>query len=208
MERASGGKWNEYLSTYAEMSVPVDQAKVGQVLQKALGDSLEGNKVTPRVFTNALAKPQQTLKTAKVLKKTLGEVLDEGQMKNLGGLKDDLSRAAEYQRLANAGSSVGKAAMAGDSAQLVNPLIREIMVANAVLKNLGQKNQARVMKELKVLFKRDPDEGYKLLADLMDGGEASNGWISNFIESATSRPLTKPIVAAGASAMGSAMGGQ
>jgi len=174
MEQASGGKWKDYLSTYAEMSVPVDQAKVCKVLKKALGDSLQENKVTPKIFTNALDDSKRTLKTAKVLKKTLGDVLDEGQMKSLGSLKADLGRAAEYQRLANAGSSVGKTAMDQDSLQLVNPLIREIMVANAGLKKLSERNQARVMKELGILFKRDPDQGYR--------EKGATKWVTDYAE--------------------------
>lgn len=198
IEKAAGGGWKDYLATYTKLSKPVDQAKVGRVLQQALGDSLDDVKIKPRVFTNALDDAKGTLKKAKVLGKTLDDVLDEGQIDQVGRLRADLTRSAEYERLYGLGSSVGRDAMGTNEFQLANPLIREIMVTNAALKKLSERQQGKVMAELGRLFKRDPEMGFKLLADAIEGGVEANSFITKLgIDAATAAARPAAGVASG-----------
>ena len=198
IEKAAGGGWKDYLKTYNLLSKPVDQAKVGRVFQKALGDSLDDVKIKPRVFTNALDDAKGTLKKAKVLGKTLDDVLDEGQIDKLGRLRADVTRSAEYERLYGLGSHTGRDAMGANEFQLANPLIREIMVTNAALRKLSENQQGKVMAELGRLFKRDPEMGFKLLADAIEGGVEANSFITQLgINAATAAARPAAGVASG-----------
>jgi hypothetical protein len=198
IEKAAGGGWKDYLATYNALSKPVDQARIGRVLQKALGDSLEDSKITPRTFTNALDDQRGTLRKAKVLGKTLDDTLNESQIDKLGRLRADVTRSAEYQKMAADGSAVGKEAMGEKQLALVNPLIREIMVTNAVLKKLSQRQQDKVIEQMGIMFKRDPDTGFKLLAGAIEGGSLATSKLTQFgmdVAKAVARPA--PGVAAG-----------
>jgi hypothetical protein len=127
IEAAGGAGWKDYLSTYRDMSKPINQMQVGQELEKSLTTGL-GTAERPAAFANALRNAPQTLKraTGQPRYETLDEVLDPSQTKAVGNVLEDLKRTSLHEQLSKAGTEkardlVGQISPALPAAGMFNP---------------------------------------------------------------------------------------
>lgn len=127
IEAAGGTGWKDYLSTYRDMSKPINQMQVGQQLEKSLTTGL-GTTERPAAFAQALREAPQTLKraTGSPRYSSLEEVLEPQQMQGVTNVLDDLKRAALHEQLAKAGTEkardlVGQISPALPQAGMFNP---------------------------------------------------------------------------------------
>ena len=164
IEDASGGGWKNYLQTYEVLSRPVNRAQVGQTLSRTL---TRGNKERGSTFLSALDDEAGLLKKSGVRGSSLDEVLGP-QTQDLRRVQADLLRGQRTDEMAKRASAVGREAMGGDTPQLANALWREIMITNAVLRRLGEGQQETVKQELGRIFQRDPQMGFRVLADTIE----------------------------------------
>ena len=167
IDKAAGGGWKAYLKAYEKLSRGVEQGKVAGVLKETFTDPLTPNLVNPRALAKALEAQEDTLARAGVSgnKRNLDEVMNPDQMRTLGAVREDIARTGEFERLATAGRPTGREAMEQETVQGPNALIREIMIANNILRRLSENKQAAVQEEIIKLFKRDPELGYAALAE-------------------------------------------
>ena len=198
-DEATGGGWTTYLRTYQSLSQPVNQGAVGRVLQKSFTDAVDPEKIQPRVLMNALGDEKKVLDDAGIkVGNKLEDVMTPDQMRQIDALRADLARAEKTQNLAAQGRPARDAATEVPEMQLTNPLMREIMIANAVLRKLSQGKKDEVQTALVDLFKRDPDKGYAAMADALEKAtDAQRPQIYQLIESAakTAGELATPVTA-------------
>lgn len=167
IEKAAGGGWKRYLKEYERLSEPVNQAEIGKVLKKAFANSLSEGRVRPQVLTNALDDAKGLMRKSGVRKGL--DVLNPEQKAQVSALQGDLARADNVAQMAKAGRVVGPAALTKDyTAQLANPLMREIMVTNAILRSVGKGKRRQVEKEIGQMFQRDPDGTFNALAKAIE----------------------------------------
>lgn len=93
IEAAGGTGWKEYLSTYAQMSKPIEQMKVGQTLESQL-DPAMGTRQRATRYAEALRK---------MGKEGELDVMRPEQMETFRNVGQDLSRDLERRNLAQAG---------------------------------------------------------------------------------------------------------
>ncbi len=144
----------EARDTYAKMSEPINQMKVGQYLEKKLVPALgeDTAALRSRGYAGALDEAPSTIKKATTGDsrfQTLEQVFksDPDALKALQSVRDDLARQAKYERLAKGSVGfdvdVGKAtqALAGETL-LPNLINRITSVSNDIWRRLrGKINQ-------------------------------------------------------------------
>lgn len=173
IEEAAGGGWKAYVKTYSRLSRHVDQANLGDEIIKRGVPALAGQKLKAEIIAGSFSKDgvpnPELLKAAGLIKNPL----NPKQTKDMVSTLRDFDRTAIYKDQAVAGlPSLGKATNPGDTA-LPNALVREIMMINATTKRLSDASIERLETELPKLFARDPQTGFKVLADLIDGSNPS-----------------------------------
>lgn len=176
IDSAAGGGWRQYLKAYQEMSLPVEQGEIGMTLAGAFRGVVDPADVNPGAFASAVDDAETTLRKSGVGggARELGDVLNETQMGIVSAIRADLTRAAKTRSQASAGSRSKNEAFAhpGD-VTMVNPLMREIMVTNAVLRSLSKGKQAETEKVIVELFQRDPDLAFTALADALEAADTA-----------------------------------
>jgi hypothetical protein len=187
IDTAAGGGWKKYLKAYEKLSRPVDQGRVGKVLKNAYTNALSEGRVAPARLAKAVEEAEGTLRKSGVRASELKDVLNPDQLGGLTQVRADLTRADEFAQLASAGAKSSSPALPkSDSLQLANPLLREIMVANYILKGLSEKQAANVAQEMKILFKRDPELGYAALAEaIKKASPKDKSWLRKLGEKLT-----------------------
>jgi hypothetical protein len=163
IDDAAGGGWKEYLKAYSKLSRPVNQGKLGKELKKSYTSALSEGRVSPARLTQAVEEAEATLRKSGVRASELGDVLNPKQMEKIGNLRDDLTRADEFQQLAQAGSKGGSLPVHADRAQIGNALVREITLFNNAARWASEAQQAKVAQRITQLFQRDPETGYAAL---------------------------------------------
>lgn len=132
IEKAGGVRWGEYLKNYTEYSEQINRMEIGQELAKKLRTSI-GDTERAGSFALAVQNAADTIKRASgSTKQTLGDVLDESQIKAINSVTADL------QRNAKAGRLMGKANLGGldpsSTVELPSLLNRTAMVGNFLLR--------------------------------------------------------------------------
>lgn len=166
------GGWKNYLDTYKEMSIPVNKGDVASVLVKSNTDVRVNPSVDTGVsekFIDALKTPERTLKEANVLAKDFNEVFGD-DFPIVENLIVDLERSGLQRSLAALGKRAPEDVTTEKKIQLANPLIREIMLINAMFSVMSKQRQAAMTQELGRLFTRDPQLGYTALAKALKDG--------------------------------------
>jgi len=107
---AAGGKgWKDYLSTYAQQSLPIDRMRAGQFLENKLVPALndQGANAAQRgaVYAQALRDAPGTLKTSTGATRysDLAQVLSPQQMQATQGVGKSLGRQEIYEQLSTQG---------------------------------------------------------------------------------------------------------
>jgi hypothetical protein len=95
-------EYGQARETFAQMSRPINQMEVGQLIQSRAVNPLTGA-VQPAAFARALDDRTAQQATGRA-NATLAGVMDPQQMQTLGAVRDDLARAVAAQ---NAGRGVG-----------------------------------------------------------------------------------------------------
>lgn len=165
---AAGGGWKEYLKAYSKLSRPVNQGKLGKELKKSYTSALSEGRVSPARLTQAVEEAKATLRKSGVRASELGDVLNPKQLGKVDNLRADLTRADEFQQLAQAGSKGGPAVTQADTVQIGNALIREITVFNNLSRWASESQQKVVAQRITKLFQRDPQTGYAALAQALE----------------------------------------
>jgi hypothetical protein len=153
-------KYGEARTTFADMSEPVNQMKVGQVLEDKLAPALSDEaKQTANVFANA------TRDASKVIHRATGgprfqelkDVLTTEQLRAVESVQDDLARNMRYEELARKGAGTGPNAMDIATTNLKREggpipamLNRGVMVANAIIARVQGKIDKKLAIEMAV----------------------------------------------------------
>lgn len=145
-------------------SIPINKMAVGKQLKDALSDSL--GKQTPAAFAKAMKDSAKTLKRATGFSrfKKLTDVLDEEDVKELAKIKHELSVNAKKSRMAKESMSVVNTIDGSVELQLPHILSRPVVIANHILKIIGQ-DKTPQYKRLLVDLIEHPDrflEAYRL----------------------------------------------
>jgi hypothetical protein len=159
--------WRDYVETYAEKSVPVNQAAIFEELGKVTKTDNIPGAFNTGAFSRAVGR--DATKTAdnagaRLPEGGLEELLTPEQHAVIKNIDADISLSNEAK--INAGYStetlegVGKV----EPLKLGNALIREIMIANAAGKIASNRATEGVITRLTELFKRDPEKGFAALA--------------------------------------------
>lgn len=131
IEAAGGTGWKNYLSTYADMSKPINQMAIGQDLEKKLVPALSDEaKQRASVYANALREAPQTIKraTGQPRYDDLSQIMEPGQMATLGNVQKDLARDALTKQLASKGmeaarTRIGEAVPEAPPTGMFSPII-------------------------------------------------------------------------------------
>lgn len=179
------GGWKNYLDTFKELSIPVNKGDVASVLKKsntntAVNPSVD--KGNPEALITALKTPERTLQQAKVLAQDFKQIFGD-DLPILENLTADLERSGLQKSLAAQGRRAAEDVTTEKKIQLANPLIREIMLLNAMFSAMTKQRQADMTQELGKLFTRDPQLGYKALAKaLRDGAPRGSTRAGRYLE--------------------------
>jgi hypothetical protein len=137
---------------FARESVPIDQMRVGQLLEQKLVTPLEASQ-RPAAFAQGMRDAEGTVRRAiGGPQKGLEDVLNQQQMRSLGGVQSDLQRAAEYKRLAGEGTGEARNLLGQAFAPVEPPgmLHRGVMIARAVLERIEGKATEKTLQQLAV----------------------------------------------------------
>ena len=158
IDKAAGGGWNKYITTYEDLSKKIDQSRILQYLSNKLESPVEGVSQRATVFNNAIREAPQTIKKATGFGgyDNLEQVLTPQQLSSVKAVENSLNIKREAASLASAGSErIGKQInTAKEPITIPNFLSRPIMVFHAVMDRLqsgaGEKslqNVAEVMQD-------------------------------------------------------------
>ena len=145
--------------TFRDLSKDPNQMQVGQVLEEALRSPL-GTKERSTVFANALANAPRTIKkaTGQAVTDDLGKVLTPENMQKVNAVKADLARYDQYRNLARQSSAGGADTIPGNvEASLPNILSRPAMIANFVMKKIGESAEDKIAKEAAQRYLNNPE---------------------------------------------------
>ena len=148
IESAGGSGWKKYLSKYAEMSKPIDEMKVGQILSDKLASPLEESE-RAAAFATAVKNAPATLKTSTGSSRydDLGQVLSPENTASVNAVLEDLKRKAATDALAKGTNLPGGSALKeGSNLKLPNLLSRPAMIANYLLKTVGEGADVKINK--------------------------------------------------------------
>jgi hypothetical protein len=166
IEAGGGAGWRTYLQTYKDMSKPIDQMKVGKIIQEALTSSL-GEAQRPRVFATAVRNAPQTMKkaTGQSRYEKLSDVLTPKQEGAVQNVMSDLERNALFNRQAGEGrAAAGKFVSAAANPEGTKPrlLSRAASIIGNIVDRVEGKATKRTMAALSDLM-ADP----KRMAEVM-----------------------------------------
>jgi hypothetical protein len=173
IEKAGGTGWKNYLKQYAEMSVPVNQARVLQAMQAELAKPGGGERVGP--FLNVLGKGEEAL-----LKRStgfprygdIGQVLSPQQIGTVQNIAGQLERDIAQTELAQAGRPLVNRILREQELPGVGPglIERKISATNWLLRQLEGKGGEKVNRELARLMQ---PENMPELIDVMKAAKPS-----------------------------------
>ena len=127
-------------SEFAKASVPINQMQVGQALEAKLVPPL-GNTERAASFAQAVRDAPGTIKRSTGFNRydDLGKILSPDQMNVVNALTEDLSRKAQYEKLAQGTNLTGATGITEgvQGVHLPNLLSRPAMIANFIMKKLG-----------------------------------------------------------------------
>ncbi len=144
-------------------SVPINRMKVGQELKKSLIDATEQEKARP--FVNALREAPRTVKRATGFtgNNTLENISSRAEMETFYKIRDELLTDESMSRLAKGVDGVLSDISTQSKPQLPNALVREIMIANHLLKRLAHKDYGADYQRMMLDLQKNP----KLLAKVL-----------------------------------------
>ena len=158
-------QYDQARDIYRDLSIPIDQMKVGQLLEQKLTAPLEG-KERAAAFANALRDAPATLKkaTGQKLNKELADILSAEDVQKLQGVRGELADVAKAQALGSKGTQAARK-LTGilDPQQLPGTLNRAVLVTNNILKRTGSIRKEATMDEVSRLF-QDPQSMRRLLS--------------------------------------------
>lgn len=155
IESAGGVRWKDYLKNYADYSEKINRAEIGTYLQDKLRTAI-GDKERAGVFALAVQEAANTVKKATGAPRygTLGEVLNESQLKAVNSVLADLQRAARSGRLQGKASVGGvEAADTPDLPQLLN---RVAAIGNFLVKGIKGNAEKEIRARAAELFLDTP----------------------------------------------------
>lgn len=144
--------------TFRRMSQDPNQMQVGQVLEDALRSPL-GTKERSTVFANAVNNAPNTIKKATGQRVTddLSKILTPQNEQKVKAVMDDLTRVGQYRNLAKQSSAGGSDAIPGNvEVALPNILSRPAMIANFMMKKIGESAEEKITKEAARRYLDDP----------------------------------------------------
>lgn len=171
IESAGGKGWKNYLSTYSEMSRPINQMQIGQFLENKLVPALndQGASASQRgaAYAQALRDAPGTLKTSTGSSRynDIAEVLTGQQMGAVRGVGESLGRSASYEQLARQGmpaarEMVGQVVPVAPAMGMFNP---KYSVLKSISNRLAGKAEGKSLDRLAELM-QDPQK----LGELMN----------------------------------------
>ena len=160
IEGAGGSGWKNYLKTYAEKSIPINQQQIGQELLSRLQPALAGQPNQRGVmFANALKDSANTVQRAGVPRfQNVEDALTPQNMAQVNAVKSDLSRAADYARLGGAeGTAAAANAIKVELPKIPTPgiLNTKITLARSILNHFTGHATARSLAQAAEIM-RDP----------------------------------------------------
>lgn len=136
---------------YKEGSKPINIMQVGQYLEGKLKPALATSTgERAGVFAGAVKEAPTTIKraTGQTRFDKLGDILEPDQVKVIEGIRNDLTREAEFTKQAQAGGKAGEVFPATEVARLPNLMSRIASVANTIMTKLQGKIDKKLALEL------------------------------------------------------------
>lgn len=155
---------------FKELSVPVNRAQVASGLESRLASNLSGSDDSvinqqAAQFSGALSNERKLIKDATGFARgRLDKIFSPDEISTLKGISQELKNNAEFNRLAQMGNSEARQILGTLGPEpLANPLMRVIMVVNALIKKSGRLQTGQALKRMGEVF-QNPDE----LADILE----------------------------------------
>lgn len=151
IEKSGGVQWSDYLKNYTTYSEQLNRIEIGNFLAKKLRSSI-GDTERAGAFAQAVENAASTIKRASGASRyqTLGEVLNESQLKAVNSVVADL------QRNAKAGRLMGKARLGdeagGEIQELPNLLNRTAAIGNFLLRAVKKNAVDQINEKAAELF--------------------------------------------------------
>lgn len=156
IEKAGGVKWKDYLKNYANYSEKINQIQIGQLLSEKLQTPL-GDAERAGAFALAVQNAASTIKkaTGAPRYKTIGEALNESQLKAVNSVTADLQRNAKAGKLK--GIANIKNMETGETPDVPSLLNRTAMLGNFILR-AAKKNAFQEMNKNAAELFLDPQK--------------------------------------------------
>lgn len=152
-------------STYAEMSAPINQMKIGQYLYDVLKPRM-GSEERATPFANAIANADKIVKNETGMNKPMSTVLNAKQMDVVQSVMDQLNRDKDLAKQASTGKS-NLAKIIGDNEKNLQApayVSRVTSTLNYILKRVEGLNTEKALSRLTELMKpENRDQLIKLL---------------------------------------------
>ncbi len=154
--------------TFADLSKPVNEMNVGRELSKSLTNPMGAESAS--TFNNALRNAPRTMKRSTGFNRyeKLGDVLPEEKLTAVNKVADELLTNQEAKKMASRVDSVLSDISTQSKPQLPNALVREIMVANHLLKRLAHKNYGDDYQRLILDLQTNPKKLAEVLSQAPD----------------------------------------
>lgn len=154
-------KYEEARETFAEMSAPINQMKIGQYLEDKLVPAVSDEaKQSATQYSSALRDAPGTIRKSAGGPRfeELSKVLEPEQLRAVESVRDDLARNVRFEELAKAGAKAGPTALDLATANLEkqlggripNILHRGAMIVNAIIERVEGKINQKLAAEMAI----------------------------------------------------------
>lgn len=145
-------------SEFVRLSQEPNQMQVGQVLEDALRSPL-GTKERGTVFANAMNNAPNTIKkaTGQRVHDDLDKILTPENKQKADAVMKDLARFDQYKNLSRMSSGGGEAIPGNIEPSLPNILSRPAMIANFIMKKVGEGAEEKMAKAAARRYLDDPE---------------------------------------------------
>lgn len=162
-------KYDAARRIYADMSTPINQMKIGQILEDSLASTMEGGSERSALFKNKIKAAEQLIKntTGQQRYDSLSKLFTKEQMAKIDDIVAQLDRDSRLNELASSGSAKINAeveAIAGKTPLGVNVMNREWTIAQSLINRAKGIHGTKTLSELAVSL-QDPIFTAKLMKD-------------------------------------------
>lgn len=156
-------------STFAEMSVPVNQMEIGQALEGKLTGALRGDEaLRAEAYANALKESSQLPKKLGMPRyRSIDEALIPANRQITQNVEDILANQATTKALGSAGSAKASSLTGTPEIQIPNLFNQKVALTKALLRTVMGKGTERMDEEMARDMLTNPQQVAKLMAEAL-----------------------------------------